>query len=82
MIKPSILQKQHNNVNKIRAAILTHENHLDVEGNEIYSLITCICSQKLCAVPHIMNPDEVGQRLYENVVAERIHGEVSPWAPI
>ena len=33
-------------------------------------------------VPHILNTDEIGQRPYENFVAEIINREVILWAPI
>ena len=33
-------------------------------------------------VPYILNTTEVGQRLYENCLAERINREVSLWTPI
>ena len=33
-------------------------------------------------VPHILNTDEIGQRPYENFVAEIINREVIHWAPI
>ena len=34
------------------------------------------------SVPQILNVDDVGKRLYEDYVAERINGDVSLWAPI
>ena len=33
-------------------------------------------------VPQILNIDDVGQRLYEDYVAERINGDVSLWAAV
>ena len=33
-------------------------------------------------VPQILNIDDIGQKLYEDYVAERINGETSLWAPV
>ena len=33
-------------------------------------------------VPHILNIDETGQKLYADYVSERINGEISLWAPV
>ena len=32
------------------------------------------------SVPRILNIDDIGQKLYEDFVAERINGNVSLWA--
>ena len=34
------------------------------------------------SVPQILNIDDVGQRLYEDYVAERINGHISLWAAV
>ena len=33
-------------------------------------------------VPQILNIDDVGKKLYEEYVSERINGNVSLWAPV
>ena len=53
----------------------------DVEGDEVYSFMTHAYVPQNC-VPHILNTDEIGQRPYENFVAEIINREVIHWAPI
>ena len=80
-VQPSVIMKEHDAVNKIKAAILSHGNHFDAEGDQLYNFMTH------AYVPHesvtqILNVDDSGQKLYEDYVAERINGDVSLWAPV
>ena len=63
-------------MNKIKAAIMNHGNLFDAEGNQLYNFITHACVP-LKSVPQILNIDDIGQKLYEDYVAERINGDVS-----
>ena len=60
-------------VNKIKAAILSHGNPFAAEGDQLYNFMT----HPQESVPHILNVDVSGQKLYEDYVAERINGDVS-----
>lgn len=33
-------------------------------------------------VPQILNADDIGQKLYEDYVTERINGDTSLWTPV
>ena len=79
-VQPSVIRQKHQAVNKIKAAILTQGNPFAAEGSQIYNFITnAYVPQEY--VPQILNADEIGQKLYENYVAERINGDTSLWAP-
>ena len=80
-VQPSAVKKEHNAVNKIKAAILSHGNPFDAEGDHLYNFMThAYVPQE--SVPRILNIDDIGQKLYEDFVAERINGNVSLWAPV
>ena len=80
-VKPSVVKKEHDAVKKIKVAILNHGNPFDAEGEQLYNFMThAYVPQK--SVPSILNVDDVGQKLYEDYVAERINGDVSLWAPV
>ena len=80
-VQPSVIQQEYQAVEKIKAVILSHGNPFAVEGNQLYNFITnAYVPQEY--VPQILNADEIGQKLYEDYVAERINGDISLWAPV
>ena len=80
-LQPSVIRQQHQAVDKIKAAILSHGNPFTVEGNQLYNFITnAYVPQEY--VPQILNADEIGQKLHEDYVAERMNGDISLWAPV
>ena len=80
-VQPSAVKKQHDAVNKIKAAILNHGNPFDAESDQLYNfMIHAYLTEK--SVPLILNIDETGQKLYEDYVAKRINGDVTLWAPV
>ena len=80
-LQPSVIRQQHHAVDKIKAAILSHGNPFTVEGNQLYNFITnAYVPQEY--IPQILNADEIGQKLHEDYVAERINGDISLWAPV
>ena len=80
-LQPSVIRQQHQTVDKIKAAILSHGNPFTVEGNQLYNFITnAYVPQEY--VPQILNADEIGQKLHEDYVAECINGDISLWAPV
>ena len=80
-VQPSVIRQEHQAVNKIKAAILSHGNPFAAEGSQIYNCITnTYVPQEY--VPQILNADEIDQNLYENYVAECINGDTSLWAPV
>ena len=80
-VQPSVIRHEHQAVDKIKAAILSHGNPFAAECSQIYNFITdAYVPQEY--VPQILNADEIGQKLYENYVAERINGDTSLWAPV
>ncbi len=80
-VQPSVVKKEHDDVSKIKAAILNHGNPFDAEGDQLYNFMThAYVPQE--NVPQILNMDDIGQKLYEDYVAERINGDVSLWAPV
>ena len=80
-VQQSVVMKEHDAVNKIQAAILSHGNLFDAEGDQFYNFMThAYVLQEY--VPQILNVDNSGQKLYEDYVAERINGDVSLWAPV
>ena len=80
-MQPTVVKKEHDDVNKIKNAILDHGNPFDAEGDQLYNFMTHVYVPQN-SVPQILNVDDVGKRLYEDYVAERINGDVSLWAPI
>ena len=80
-VQPSVVKKEHDAVNKIKAAIMNHGNLFDAEGDQLYNFITHACIPQK-SVPQIPNIDDIGQKLYEYYVAEQINGDVSLWAPV
>lgn len=80
-LQPSAVKKEHENVDRIKAAILSHGNPFAAEGDQLYNFITqAYVPQEY--VPQILNIDDTGQKLYVDYVAERINGDVSLWAPV
>ena len=60
---------------------MNHGNPFDAEGDQLYNFIPYACVPQK-SVPQILNIDDIGQKLYEDYVAERINGDVSLWAPV
>ena len=81
-VQPSVVKKVHDDVNKIKAAKLDHGNPFDAEGDQLYTFMTHAYVPQNIRVPQILNIDDVGQRLYEDYVAERINGDVSLWEAV
>ena len=80
-VQPSVIRQEHQAVDKIKSAILSHGNPFAAEGDQLYDFTTN------AYVPHeyvsqILNADEIGQKLYEDYVTERISGDTSLWAPV
>ena len=74
-VQPSAVMKEHD------AAILSHGNPFDAEGDQLYNFMThAYVPQE--SVLHILNVDDSGQKLYEDYIAECINGDVSLWAPV
>ena len=70
-------------VPKLRTPVLfaVHGNLFAIKGNQLYNLITpAYVPQEY--VLQILNVDDLGQKLYEEYVIERINGVVSLWAPV
>ena len=80
-LSPSVVKREHNAIDRIKAAILSHENPFEVEGNQLFNVVTHAYVPEEF-VPQILNIDETGQNLYEDFVAKRINGDVSLWAPV
>jgi len=78
-LSPSVVKREHNAIDRIKAAMLSHWNPFEVEGNQLFNVITNAYVPDEF-VPHILNVDETGQKLYEQFVADRIN--VSLWAPV
>ncbi|KAJ8364290.1 hypothetical protein SKAU_G00131210 [Synaphobranchus kaupii] len=77
----SDIRRDHEAIDKIKAAILSHGNPVTAEGDKLYNMIThAYVPQEY--VPQILNINETGQKLYEDYVSERINGEISIWAPV
>ena len=80
-VQPTVVRQEHEAVDKIKAAILSHGNPFAVEGNQLYNFIThAYVPQEY--VPQILNVDDISQKLYKDYVTERINGDVSLWAPV
>lgn len=80
-LKPSSVRREHEAVSKIKAAILSHGNPFDVEGDQLFNMMTHAYSPQEF-VAQILNIDDTGQKLYQDYVTERINGEVCLWAPV
>ena len=78
---PSAVKREHDAIDKIKAAILSHGNPFAIEGDQLKNLITHAYIPDEY-VPQILNIDATGQKLYEEYVSERINGDVSLWAPV
>ncbi|PIK61642.1 hypothetical protein BSL78_01460 [Apostichopus japonicus] len=78
---PSAVKMEHDAIDKIKAAILSHGNPFATEGDQLHNLITHAYIPDEY-VPQILNIDATGQTLYEAYVSERINGDVSLWAPV
>ena len=75
------VKKEHDVIDKIKAALLKHGNPFAVEGDKLHNVITHAYSRDEY-VPTILNADVTGQQLYEDYVSDRINGGVSLWAPV
>ena len=75
--KPSDIQHEHQAVDKIKAAVLSHA----IEGNQLYSFITNAYVQEE-HVAQILNADEIGHKLYTEYIPECINGDASLWAHV
>ncbi|XP_014676761.1 PREDICTED: uncharacterized protein LOC106816650 [Priapulus caudatus] len=80
-VQPSAVRKAHDNVDRIKAAILSHGNPFAAEGDQLYNFITHTYVPQE-SVSQILNIDDTGQKLYVDYVAERMNGDVSLWAPV
>ena len=80
-VQPAAVRKEHEAVDKIKAAIQSHGNPFSAEGDQLYNFITHACVPQE-NVKQILTVDEQGQQLYEEYDAERINGDVSLWAPV
>ncbi len=78
---PSAVKKEHDVIDKIKAAILKHGSPFSAEGDKLHNVITHAYIPDEY-VPTILNADVTGQKLYEDYVSERINGDVSLWAPV
>ena len=76
---PSAVQREHDAITKIKAAILSHGNPFATEGDQLHNLITHVYIPDEY-VPQTLNIDTTWQKLYEEYVSERINGNVSLWA--
>lgn len=64
-VHPSAVKKEHDAVDKMKGAILSHGNPFAAEGDQLYNFIThAYVPQE--SVPQILNIDETGQKLYED----------------
>ena len=78
---PSKIKREHDTIDKIKAAILNHGNPFVTEGDQLHNIITHAYIPDIY-VPQILNIDATGQTLYEDYVSERINGDTSLWAPV
>lgn len=65
------IRRDHEAIDQIKDAILSHGNPVTAEGDKLYNMITHEY------VPQILNVNDNGQKLYEDYVSERINGEIS-----
>ena len=80
-LMPSIIKREHTIIDKIKAAITSHTNPFTVEGDSLYNIIShAYVPQEY--VQQILDIDQIGQKLYENYVADCIVGNTSLWAPV
>lgn len=80
-VTQSSIQRDHAAVDSIKATILSHGNPVRGEGDQLYNIITggCIPQEH---VHDILHADSIGQKLYEDFVADRINGDVRLWATV
>ena len=64
---PCVVKKDHDIIDKIKAAILKHENPSVFEGDKLHNMITHAYIHDEC-VPTILNADVTGQKLYKDYV--------------
>ena len=80
-MRPHVIRREHEAVNKIKTAILSHGNPFAAEGDQLYNFITqAYVPQEY--VSQILNADDIGQKLYEEYVAQRINGDDSLWLKV
>jgi len=79
-LSPSVVKREHNAIDRIKAAILSQGNPFEVDGNQLFNVITNAYVPDDFVLQ--ISIDETGQKLYEQFVAERINGDVSLWAPV
>lgn len=75
------IKRDHETIDKIKSAILSHGNPITTPGEKLNNMITN-ANVPLECVPKILSVDDTGQKLYEDYISERINGEVSLWAPV
>ena len=80
-LSPGKVKREHGTITRIKEAIKSHGNPFAVEGSAIYNLITRAYIPDEY-VPQILNIDDIGQKLYEDYVSDRITGDVSLWAHV
>lgn len=80
-LSPAAVKRNHEAVTKLKAAILAHGNPFAIEGQALFILIThaYIPDEH---VPQILNMDDMGQKMFEEYVSDRINGNVSLWTPM
>ena len=80
-LMPNVINREHTIIDKIKEAITRHTHPFTVEGDSLYNIINhAYVPQEY--VQQILNIDEIGQKLYENYVEDRITGNTSIWAPV
>ena len=70
---PSTIKREHDAIDKIKAAILRHGNLFPTEGDQLHNLITHAYIPDEYVL-QILNIDATGEKVYEEYVSERIHG--------
>jgi len=80
-VRPGAIKQDHEAVDKIKAAILSHGNPFAVTGDRLCNFIThAYVPQEY--VPQILKIDDIGQKRYDDYVAKRFNGDVSLWTPV
>ena len=80
-LSPSEVSREHSAVDKIKTAIIAHDNPFAVEGDRLHSMIThAYVPDKF--VEQILNANDTDQKIYEDYVTERINGNICLWAKV
>ena len=80
-LSPSEVTREHSAVNKIKAAIIDHDNSFAVEGDRLHNMTTHAYVPDEF-VEQIFNANDTGQIMYEDYVTERINGNISLWTKV